>query len=111
MVLSNHVPELEDIVTGVGLRGHFEAVLTSALMGYEKPHPEAFRMALREAGSPEQVWMVGDNPVADVQGAESLGIPAILVHSDGPAARRAPDLLAAAEMILQADRGGGDIGR
>ncbi len=27
--------------------------------------------------------MVGDNPEADVKGAEAAGIPAILVHGDG----------------------------
>jgi putative hydrolase of the HAD superfamily len=102
VVLSNHVPELEDIVVSLGLRRHFDAVISSALTGYEKPHPEAFRLALEMAGSPERLWMVGDNPVADIEGAERAGIPAILVHSDSPARRRARDLLEAAAIIAGA---------
>jgi len=49
---------------------------------------------------PTSVWMIGDNPVADVAGAEAVGIPAILVRtrSDG-AARSAPDLAAAAALL------------
>jgi putative hydrolase of the HAD superfamily len=81
VLLSNHVPELPDIVSGVGLGDLFEAVHTSAATGYEKPHPEAFAIALRAAGDPRRVFMVGDNPVADVRGAEAAGIPALLVRS------------------------------
>jgi putative hydrolase of the HAD superfamily len=92
LILSNHVPELEDIVAGLGVRHCFDAVLTSALTGYEKPHPEAFRLALGAAGQPEEVWMVGDNPEADVAGAERVGIPAILVRREGEARRKAADL-------------------
>ena len=100
VILSNHVPELEEIVVALGLRSHFEAVLSSALTGYEKPHPEAFRLALHRAGSPQRAWMVGDNLVADVEGAERVGIPAILVGEEGLAARRAPGPLEAARIIL-----------
>jgi putative hydrolase of the HAD superfamily len=92
LVLSNHVPELGDLVAGLGLAPYFDAVLTSALTGYEKPHPEAFRLARESAGDPSRVWMVGDNPVADVGGAEQAGIPAILVRAEGEAPRKASDL-------------------
>ena len=51
--LMNHVPELESIVSGVGLGGLIETVFTSALTGYEKPHPEAFAIAKREAWEPD----------------------------------------------------------
>lgn len=36
-VLSNHVPELEDIVAALGLEPFFEAVYGSASTGFEKP--------------------------------------------------------------------------
>ncbi len=100
VLLSNHVPELEGIVTALGLSDHLDAVLSSAVTGYEKPHPEAFRLALGAAGSPRQVWMVGDNPVADVAGAEAVGIPAILVGEAGTAPRMARGPLEAARIIL-----------
>lgn len=100
-VLSNHVPELGKLATGLGLDGFFDAVLTSAAIGYEKPHAEAFAHALRVCGSPSRVWMVGDNPVADVAGAEAVGIPAILVRGDGEVSRSAPGLVEAVALLLE----------
>jgi len=80
VVLSNHVPELDGLIDALGLSGLVDAVVNSAVTGYEKPHPEAFAAGRRAAGDPDALWMVGDNPVADVAGAEAAGIPAILVH-------------------------------
>lgn len=79
IVLSNHVPELPRLVDSLGLDGLVDDVITSACVGYEKPHPEIFAYARRRAGS-GPLWMVGDNPVADVQGATAAGIAAILVR-------------------------------
>jgi putative hydrolase of the HAD superfamily len=83
VILSNHVPELEQLVQGLGLDRHVEAVLCSAVTGYEKPHPEAFAAALRLRRDGEPVWMVGDNPEADVAGARRAGLPAVLVRRNG----------------------------
>jgi putative hydrolase of the HAD superfamily len=106
IVLSNHVPELESIVDGVGLGDLVEAVLSSAQTGYEKPHPEAFAIARREAGNPAHLWMVGDNPDADVLGAEAVGIPAILVRTeDARVNLQAPDLASAASILEKASVG------
>lgn len=99
-VLSNHVPELGELVDGLGIGGLLDGVFSSALIGYEKPHREAFAYALEASGSPEEVWMVGDNPVADVAGAQALGIPAVLVRGSGAARLRAEGLLEAAAMII-----------
>jgi putative hydrolase of the HAD superfamily len=99
-ILSNHVPELAALVAALGIAEHIEEVFSSAVTGYEKPHPEAFRIVLRHFGVPPQRWMVGDNPRADVAGAEALGIPAVLVRTEGDAARRAPDAARAVRMIL-----------
>lgn len=79
MIVSNHVPELGKLVEDLGLSPFFDAVVNSAILGYEKPHPEIFRAALAHCAS-ERVVMVGDNPVADVQGAQSLGLEAYLVR-------------------------------
>jgi putative hydrolase of the HAD superfamily len=99
-VLSNHVPELPDLVEGLGLGELVEEVFTSAAIGFEKPNPEIFRHALRVCGSPTQVWMVGDNPIADVEGAEGVGVPAVLVRSQGQARRRVDGLMEAADLII-----------
>ncbi len=99
-VLSNHVPELPELAEALGLSSQLDAVFTSALIGYDKPHPEAFRFALRHCRNPSVAWMVGDNPVADVAGAESVGLPAILVRTPGEALHVTPGLNEAAAIIL-----------
>lgn len=101
VILSNHVPELESIVEALGLGELVDATVTSALIGYEKPHPGAFEAARRRVGAPSEVWMIGDNPKADVQGAEDARIPAILVRSDRREriGRHAADLEEAAAII------------
>jgi putative hydrolase of the HAD superfamily len=81
-ILSNHVPELPKIVSRLGLDEFISNVYSSATTGFEKPHPEAYRHALRALGHPEHVWMVGDSVEADVLGAQRVGLPAILARSD-----------------------------
>jgi len=103
VILSNHVPELAAIVRGLGLVSFFEASINSADTGYEKPHPEAFAIARHAAGDPSTLWMVGDNPIADVAGAEAVGIPAILVRVEPSADRsgehHAPTLSGVVEIV------------
>ncbi len=100
VILSNHAPELESIVEGLGLLPHFERVISSAGLGYEKPHPEAFAAALAGLAPGGEAWMIGDGYKADIVGAEAVGLPAIHVRRTHPDARRpARDLRAAAEII------------
>jgi putative hydrolase of the HAD superfamily len=81
IILSNHMPELPEIVKAMPISVYIDGCHTSAVTGYEKPHSRAFRLALERAGNPDKVWMVGDNIKSDIQGAEGIGIPAILVHN------------------------------
>jgi putative hydrolase of the HAD superfamily len=92
-ILSNHVPELSAIVDAIGLTPHMRIVLSSALMGYEKPHPQAFLQAFELLGHPQTLWMIGDNIEADILGAQTVGIPAILVRKEDTRATCAyPDI-------------------
>ena len=86
VVLSNHVPELPELVQALGLTPHIAKVFNSATLGYEKPHAKAFA-AVREAfPSASTAWMIGDNYNADILGAEAAGLKAILVRRPNPAA-------------------------
>ena len=88
VILSNHVPELVDIVHHLGLGPLVDDVLSSARTGFEKPHPEAFKVSLGTT-SAGRALMIGDNPVADERGAEAVGMRAALVrHQDA----RFPDV-------------------
>lgn len=96
-ILSNHVPELASIVTHHGLDLFVDDVITSACIGVEKPHPAAFRAALGDV-KPDRAWMIGDNPVADIEGAANVGMHAVLVrHADAADT----DLLSSARSLLR----------
>jgi putative hydrolase of the HAD superfamily len=63
------------------------AVYTSEIP-WTKPHPEAFRAAMRAIGAtdPAECVFVGDRPYDDVHGAKGAGMRAVLVpNSDVPA--------------------------
>ncbi|MGB8955890.1 MAG: HAD family hydrolase [Tumebacillaceae bacterium] len=94
VIISNHVPELEQLIESLGLAPFVHLVVNSAWIGYEKPHPAIYRHALEELGHPQTVWMVGDNPEADVRGAERAGIPAILVRKHDESVARCCSSLA-----------------
>ena len=109
VILSNHVPELPDIVTALGLGNLVEVCLSSATTGYEKPSNRAYEIALESTEYPEMVWMVGDSVTADVRGAEAVGIPGILVRNakGRDECERAADCLAdAADIIVRGSSGG-----
>jgi putative hydrolase of the HAD superfamily len=98
-ILSNHVPELRQIVAGLGLGDVVASVSCSAETGFEKPHVQAFA-SLIERLQPNEVWMIGDNVLADVLGAEAVGIPAVLVRRPDPRAARYADSLVDVETFL-----------
>ena len=81
IILSNHIPELAQVIDEMEIALYIDDCLSSANTGYEKPNIRAFHIALEKADNPDSVWMVGDNIESDVRGAERAGIPAILVHN------------------------------
>lgn len=100
VIVSNHVPELMDLVVHLGLDEHVDIVVTSALIGFDKPNSGIFRHTLELAGHPEEVWMVGDNPVADIAGAATVDVPSILVRTDDIGHRKVDGLHDALDLIL-----------
>jgi putative hydrolase of the HAD superfamily len=87
VILSNHVPELEEIVQKLEIRHFFEHVFTSGIVGFEKPNPRFFDFALSSIGAENQIIMIGDNPEHDIEGAAQFGIPGILVRDTENGAR------------------------
>lgn len=58
-------------------------------LGVSKPHPRIFTAACDLLDTPAaDVLHVGDNPVADVAGAEAAGLQAVLVCPDGESTLR-----------------------
>jgi putative hydrolase of the HAD superfamily len=92
-LLSNSARDLDEFVAHHGLS--VDAVLTSRAHGKTKPHETIFRrmLELLDVQPPEAV-MVGDTIEDDVEGAEAVGMLAILLDREGryPERQALPDL-------------------
>lgn len=99
-ILSNHVPELEQIVIALGIRERFDGLYNSALTGYEKPHPQAFAQIASRIPGGSRIWMVGDSYEADFLGAERAGLTGVLVHKTREGVvRQSGDLMGVVRLI------------
>jgi len=79
-IISNWLWEAPELFHEVGLAAHFEELIVSARLGYDKPHPEIFRHALESMHvSPDRALHVGDSYPADVMGARAAGISPVLI--------------------------------
>lgn len=89
IVLSNHVWELPEMCQGLGIVPPLEQVLSSARLGVEKPHPDAYAAAISAAAvRPAEILFVGDTYETDVAGPLRSGMRTLLVrrpHPDAPA--------------------------
>jgi putative hydrolase of the HAD superfamily len=106
-VVSNADGSVERGLTTQGLRSHLELVVDSAVVGVEKPDPRIFAHAIATLGcAPDRALHVGDMYFADVAGARSAGIHAILLDpfDDWPAADclRLPSLGAVRDRLRDA---------
>ena len=87
-------------------------IIVSEEAGYAKPDPRIFQDALEATGltRPEQVMFVGDNPVADIDGAKRFGMKAAWVRRgrEYPAGLLSPDYVV--DLVTEV-RGVVDVGR
>jgi putative hydrolase of the HAD superfamily len=75
LILTNGFEEVQHLkVERCGLGKFFDEVYTSDFLGYKKPHPQIFQLALEKSGeSLEDVTMLGDSLEADIIGAREAG--------------------------------------
>lgn len=67
--------DVQQLARGFGIHSYFDFILTSAACSYRKPHPRIFELALANWYLlPAEAVMVGDNLIADVQGAQNAGM-------------------------------------
>lgn len=79
-VVSNSLGLIERQLNAVGLAECFEFILDSHYVGFEKPSPEIFRLALAQSGAePSEALFVGDLYSTDVGGAENAGLTGVLI--------------------------------
>ena len=69
-VISNADGRIKDVLRKCGIADCFRTITDSGLVGYEKPHPEIFRQALKTMNAaPEESLYVGDVYCVDYLGA------------------------------------------
>jgi putative hydrolase of the HAD superfamily len=99
IVVSNWDVSLAEVLERAGLAPLIDAVVTSAAVGAAKPAPAIFGHALGLAGvAAEQALHVGDSLDEDVRGAAACGIPAVLLHREGPAPNGVSTIASLAEL-------------
>lgn len=77
-IISNWDSRLPLLVDQLGISHFFDALVVSALVGYEKPHPAIFQIALQQTGlEPQEVLYIGDDPYLDYQAAKKTGLHAL----------------------------------
>jgi putative hydrolase of the HAD superfamily len=83
-VISNADGGIENVLQRCGIARCFHSITDSGLVGYEKPHPEIFRHALKSMNAaPEDSLYVGDVYSVDYLGATGVGMKAILMDVPG----------------------------
>jgi HAD superfamily hydrolase (TIGR01509 family) len=83
-IVSNTPIDAADLCAELGLGTCVDFVVSSCVVGYEKPDPRIFRVALERTGvAPAQALHVGDQPFSDVNGAIAAGMSVLLLDRDG----------------------------
>ncbi|MGA9355748.1 MAG: HAD family hydrolase [Terriglobales bacterium] len=88
-VISNADGRIEDVLQRCGIADCFLTITDSGLVGYEKPHPEIFRRALKSLdANPQESLYVGDLYSVDYLGATGAGMQAVLMDVPGAYTKR-----------------------
>lgn len=83
LISNGKTPFQENNFQALGLNRYFSSVIISEAVGLRKPQAEIFQLACQQMNvQPEQCVMVGDNEIADIQGAKNLGMQTILFDSE-----------------------------
>ena len=83
-LISNFEEWLEGMLIEMEVAHLFDLMVISGKEGVEKPDPAIFQMALDRCGIPaEQAVYVGDHPRIDAEGAQAVGMGAVLIDRRG----------------------------
>ena len=85
-VVSNfdYTPTAVGMLEDAGVEDLFDAIVVSDAVGWRKPRPEIFEVALRALDvAPRDALFVGDRADIDVVGAQRLGMPVAWVNRGG----------------------------
>jgi putative hydrolase of the HAD superfamily len=83
-VISNFDSRLYSVLEDLRIRSLFTAVTICSEVGFAKPQPEIFEVAIQALGvRPEGIVFAGDSLVDDFQAGKSAGLEAVLVDRTG----------------------------
>ena len=83
-LVSNAPADTTKTVKALGLSKYLDSVVISGVVGYSKPNPKIFTIALEELGAaPGEAVHVGDLYEADIVGARNAGVQGLLIDRDG----------------------------
>ena len=76
---------IRDGLAALSLEAYFEVIVISGEVGFVKPHPRPFEQLLEGVGlRADECVYVGDNWLADIQGAKRVGMSAVLTTEHKP---------------------------
>lgn len=80
-IASDWGSNLNRILHALGLSRYLEWAVVSGNMGFAKPSPQFYRLVAERAGVPAaQILHIGDSYYADVRGARTVGMDALLIN-------------------------------
>jgi len=66
-----------------GFRDDFDIILISKAIGFDKPDPRIYELAIEQLGAAKETTLfVGDNPRTDILGAKNAGIDSFLISRE-----------------------------
>lgn len=84
-IITNGFSEVQDIkMSKSGLKPFFKSVISSEMVGVNKPDPKIFLHALDSANAKRnKSVMIGDNLEADIRGARRVGMHQVFFNPEG----------------------------
>ncbi|NUF39342.1 HAD family hydrolase [Acinetobacter lactucae] len=83
LISNGKSPFQENNFYALGLKEFFSTIIVSEAIGLRKPDIQIFEHACKELGFiPNECIFVGDNPKADIEGANKAGMKTIFFHPD-----------------------------
>ena len=80
LVSNGKSPFQEQAFEALAISNLFSTTVVSEAVGYRKPDKDIFHLACKNIGVlPSETVFVGDNPVADIQGAKAVGMYTIYI--------------------------------
>ncbi|MEB6478094.1 HAD family hydrolase [Acinetobacter vivianii] len=83
LISNGRTPFQEHNFYALGLTEFFSSIIVSEAIGLRKPDPAIFLLSCQQLGvRPQDCIFVGDNELADIQGAKAVGMKTIFFHPD-----------------------------